>query len=68
MSYYIVEFSYNEMNSVMKLIKDNNISQTNQNFDLNCSLEISVKISEENTVIEKFKKIKGVKIKFLYTK
>jgi len=68
MSYYRVEFSYNEMNSVMKLIKDNNINQTNQNFDLNCSLEISIKVSEENTVTEKFKKISGVKIKYLNTK
>ena len=67
MSYYRVEFSYNEMNSVMKLIKDNNISQTNQNFDLNCSLKIAVKVSDEDIITEKFKKIMGVKITFLKT-
>ena len=67
MSYYIIEFSYNEMNSVMKLIKDNNINQANQKFDLNCSLKISVKVSEESIITEKFKKIMGVKIKYLKT-
>ena len=68
MSYYRIEFSYNEMNSVMKLIKDNNINQTNQKFDLNCSMEISIKVSDEDVVTEKFKKISGVKIKYLNTK
>ncbi len=68
MSYYRIEFSYNEMNSVMKLIKDNNINQTNQKFDLNCSMEISIKVSDEDIVTEKFKKISGVKIKYLNTK
>jgi len=68
MNYYLIEFSYNEMNSVMKLIKDNNINQTNQKFDLNCSMKISIKISNEDIVTEKFKKISGVKIKYLNTK
>ena len=67
-SRYLVKFTYNEMNSVMKLIKDNNISQTNQNFDLNCSLEIEIKVSEEEAVTKKFKKIEGVKIEYLNTK
>ena len=66
-SKYLIKFTYNEMNSVMKLIKDNNITQTNQNFDLNCSLEIEIKVSEEDVVIQKFKKIAGVKVDYLIT-
>jgi putative IMPACT (imprinted ancient) family translation regulator len=67
-SNYILKFSYNEMNSVMKLIKDNNINQLNQNFDLNCSLEIEINVKDEEIVIEKLKKINGVKINKILNK
>jgi len=66
-NYYLIEFSYEQMNSVMKLIKDYNIFQSNQKFDLNCSLNIKINIAEAEATTEAFKKIKGVKIKYIKT-
>jgi uncharacterized YigZ family protein len=39
---FILEFGYNEMNEVMKVIKDFNLRAENQQFDLECSLTIHV--------------------------
>lgn len=65
--YYSIEFTYQQMNSVMKLIKDYNIFQTNQKFDLNCSLNIKMNVAVSESISEAFKKIDGVKINYLKT-
>ncbi len=66
-NYYLIEFSYEQMNSVMKLIKDYNIFQSNQKFDLNCSLNIKINIADSESIIQVFKKINGVKINYIKT-
>jgi len=39
---FLLEFGYNDMNAVMKVIKDLNLRPENQQFDLECSLTIHV--------------------------
>lgn len=66
-NYYLIEFSYEQMNSVMKLIKDYNIFQSNQKFDLNCSLNIKINIADSEPIVQAFNKINGVKINYIKT-
>lgn len=42
---YLLKFSYEDMNIVMKVIKDMDLEQFDQVFELNCSLKIKIKRS-----------------------
>ncbi|MCB2220027.1 MAG: YigZ family protein [Bacteroidetes bacterium] len=64
---YTVDFEYPLMNSVMSLVKDENLNIRKQNFDLACQIEFDVRKSDANRVYEKFNKINGLKINYLRT-
>jgi uncharacterized YigZ family protein len=57
-----LEFSYVQMNAVMRVIKDKQLDFVDQNFDMDCSLVL--KSWKRNTieVLDTFSKIKGCKI------
>ncbi|MCF8391846.1 MAG: YigZ family protein, partial [Bacteroidales bacterium] len=44
-SIFLIEFPYEEMNSVMKVLKENDIEQFDQIFEINCSLKVRVRRS-----------------------
>lgn len=58
---YLVEFPYTSMNSVMKIIKEENIEQSNQKFELDCSLVISIRKSAAERIKGQFEALDGVK-------
>ena len=62
---YNLQFTYEQMNSVMKILKDNNLPQCNQNFELECSLDFSVRQADSTRVCDEFLKLKGVKLTLL---
>lgn len=43
---FTVEFGYMQMNDVMKALKDMGLTPEKQSFDLNCSLEVRVRLSQ----------------------
>ncbi|MGN1211035.1 MAG: IMPACT family protein [Candidatus Cryptobacteroides sp.] len=56
---YRVTFGYLAMNDVMKLFKELDLPQSNQSFDMSCSLETAVPLSTEKTFLERIGKIGG---------
>jgi uncharacterized YigZ family protein len=64
---YQLNFPYAAMNDVMKILKDENLEQWEQDFQLDCKLKFSVRKNDADTVIEKFGKIEGVKSEYLLT-
>ena len=62
---YNLQFAYENMNSVMKILKDENLAQSNQKFDLDCSLDFAVRQAESVRVCDAFLKLKGVKLTLL---
>jgi uncharacterized YigZ family protein len=67
MEVYSLQFEYAAMNDVMKILKEHDLPQRNQSFELDCSLEFSVRKSEADTVTEKFRQSGTVKINWLAT-
>jgi uncharacterized YigZ family protein len=65
--YYKIEFPYSLMNKVMKLIKDEDLNQSNQEFGLESSLIIGFRESQKDKIMNKFSLIEGVRMKYLYT-
>jgi uncharacterized YigZ family protein len=58
---FIVEFPYLQMNTVMKIFKEENLPQKETRLELTCSIKTSVRKSEAERVLEKFMNIEGVK-------
>ena len=53
---YRLTFDYLAMNDVMKVLKDLNIPQSNQNFGISCSVDVRVRLSQEKDFLERLEK------------
>jgi len=57
-----VEFDYLNMNSVMKVFKDENLPQKKTDFDLRCKIRSSIRESESERLFALLLNIEGVQI------
>jgi len=62
-SVFRIEFSHPQMNEMMKIVKDENLTINNQNFDLSCSFLLEIRQSQVNKVLGKLEKVDGLKWK-----
>ena len=62
---FLIKFEYPEMNTVMRIIKDENISIINQKLELNCEFIISIRKKEAKKVFEIFDNTYKVAIKII---
>ena len=65
--YYKIEFIYSSMNNVMKVLKEENISHTDQVFGLDCSSTISFRLSAKENILKKFSGIEDIKLTYVGT-
>lgn len=63
--FYEVRFSYEVMNDIMKIVKDDGLHLMNTQFDLECSLTFKIRKKEADRVNEKFRKTYGSKVIYL---
>ena len=59
---YSVHFGYMNMNSVMKVFKDMDLVQKNQSFDMECSMDTSVRLSLVDTFLERMADVEGCRV------
>lgn len=64
---YRISFSYLQMNDIMRIIKEENLSILEQAFDNNCSIEIEIRKQLINKVVQTLDKIEGVHYTYLRT-
>lgn len=64
---YALSFPYPLMNEVMRITKEENLQQINPKFELDCYFEIKCRKNDVEKIIEKFKNIYGLTIKYLQT-
>lgn len=60
---FVVEFDYPEINKVMRVIKENDLNVVDQKLELDCKVYLSVRKSESEKILQKFKQIYKVDIK-----
>lgn len=58
----LVEFDYSAMNDVMKVFKDEKLSQIDPQFDLKCKIKTNVRLSESDRIEEALLKIENVRV------
>jgi uncharacterized YigZ family protein len=64
---YEVRFEYRSMNTVMKILKDEDLHIIDQLFDLKCMVKFEVRKNRSNKIYDRFTRIKDLKIKYLHT-
>ncbi len=65
--YYSILFSYESMNDVMKILKEEAVEQEDQSFDLKCRINISFSESKHKRILERLERIEGLKYEYLGT-
>jgi len=61
---YLIQFNYLQMNEVMKIIKEDNLIIVSQDFDIDCSIFVSIRKTMVNQVLGTLEKLGAVKARF----
>lgn len=64
---YTVEFSHQQVNDVMRIIKEHNLFVLQQEFDTHCSIQFSIRKTLVNQILTKLAKLASVKTTFNFT-
>jgi uncharacterized YigZ family protein len=64
---YQINFDYLQMNEVMKVVKDQNLEVLETQFDTACVLKFSVRKTQITQIEQKFYRMEGVKLIYLYS-
>jgi uncharacterized YigZ family protein len=62
---YEIQYPYEAMNDVMKIIKDEILEVINNEFGMKCVIRLAIRHSEAGRVVSKFSKINQLIIKYL---
>lgn len=65
---YRVSFGYEQMNDVMRIVKEENVGVLNQAFDNRCALELEIRRLRVNAVLERLQKVTGVNMVYTDTR
>jgi uncharacterized YigZ family protein len=66
--YYEIKYPYDSMNAVMKIIKEEDISQSGQSFETVCSIIIGFRTTAKEKVLNRFGRIEGIELNYLETR
>jgi len=66
--YYEITFPHVVMNYVMKILKEENLGQSNQTFDLECSIILEFRVSVREKVLNRLSRINGLKYNYIDTR
>lgn len=59
---FVIQFEYKDMNKVMRVIKEKNLTIVNQSMELTCEIELSIRRSEFERAIDAFTPFYEVKV------
>ena len=62
---FSIRFPYLSMNSVMKIVKDLGLVMKNQDFGVDCAMDVRVRLAQEQSFLEKMSDVEGAEVKEL---
>jgi uncharacterized YigZ family protein len=65
--YFELIFPYSSINDVMKVIKDEDISQSQQKFEIECKMTINFRSSARERILNSLSRINGLKYRHIAT-
>lgn len=57
-----IQCAYPQLNEVMKIIKDNNLTIISQTLEISCSLKVQIRLSNFETITERLKQVHGLQV------
>jgi uncharacterized YigZ family protein len=66
--FYEITYPYIAMNDVMKILKEEDIDQSDHLFDLECRIRLNFRASESNKILSRLTRIEGLKYRYLETR
>lgn len=63
---YSLHFPYEAMNDIMRVIKEENLGQSEQIFELDCSMKVHFRASQEKRILKKFGLIEKLEYEKLF--
>jgi uncharacterized YigZ family protein len=66
--YIRIDFPYISMNDVMKILKEEETGQSEQLFELECSVIINFRVSSREKIIGRLSRVEGLKYRYLETR
>lgn len=61
-TFFDLTFSYDKMNHVMRLLKEENINIVHQDFTVDCRMALSIRKNNYKKAIERLEKVENIKI------
>ena len=65
--YYEITYPYISMNDVMRILKEENVGQSEQSFDLECRILLNFRISVKEKILNRLSRIEGLTCRYLET-
>jgi uncharacterized YigZ family protein len=65
--YYEITYPYISMNDVMRILKEENIGQSEQSFDIECRIILNFRVNLKERVLSRLSRIDGLKYTYLDT-
>jgi putative IMPACT (imprinted ancient) family translation regulator len=65
--YYEITYPYDSMNDVMRILKELNLGQSEQSFDLECRILLNFRVSAKEKVLNRLSRIDGLKYRYIET-
>lgn len=62
---YEITYPYSAMNEVMKILKNENVLQSDHSFDMTCRIRISFRLSARERILNRLSGIEGLKYRLL---
>ena len=66
--YYKITYPYISMNDVMKILKEENIGQSEQSFDIECNILLNFRVSVKEKVLNRLSRIDGLNYRYIETR
>jgi uncharacterized YigZ family protein len=66
--FYEITFQYLSMNDVMKIIKEENINQSEHIFDIECRIKLNFRTSAREKILLRLARIEGLNVRYLFTR
>jgi uncharacterized YigZ family protein len=65
--YYEITYPYISMNDVMRILKEENVGQSEQEFDLECRILLNFRVTVKERVLSRLSRVDGLKCTYLDT-
>jgi uncharacterized YigZ family protein len=65
--FFEITYPYSSMNDVMKILKEEEMGQSDQSFDLECRIKVNFRASARERILNRLSRIEGINYRYLET-